>query len=136
MPTVSAQSDYDNFLLIVEDIYAMGGQYVITGLDTTLYALANYPHWQVLTLSTLYQANTYSLARVTSSFTIRITRPLVLMDTTTVNTFVNGVFDDKVRLPFYGNISDAFIKPEDGREDIDELGATPDSVENNGNCKN
>jgi len=134
MATLTAQANYDNFMLLAEDIYAMGGQYVITGLDTTVYALANYPHWQVLTLSTYYAANTYSLARVSSSFTVRITRPLVLMDTKTLNTYANGVFSDNVRYPLYDHISDVFIKPEDGIETSKRFGIEPNTVIKNEDC--
>lgn len=134
MPILNAYSDYENYLLLADDVHAAGGQYVLTGLDNIVYALANYQHWQVLTQSLLYAANTYSATIVTSAFSIRLTRPLVLMTSETVNTFAMGIFSDDVRFPFYENISDAFIKPEDGLENRDSAGNDPERVENNGNC--
>jgi len=135
MPNIYAQADYTNYLLIVDDTYSVGGQYVFTDLDNIAYAIADYPHWQVLTLSTLYYADTTNLARVMSSYTIRLTRPIVLIDKTTINTFASGVFQDSVRFPFYENTSDAFIKPEDGIESPADFSRDPNSVKTSESCK-
>ena len=56
------------------------------------------------------------------------------MTSNTINTFANGIFSDSVRYPFYDNISDAFIKPEDGIEPSKDFTKNPDSVENDENC--
>lgn len=134
METVSASSDYNNYEFIVEDIYAIGGNYVVSNLDTLLYAFADYPHWQVLTLSSLYKPDTYNVAPVSRAFNIRLTRPLVLIDSTSIHTSVAGLHEDSVRYGFYDYISDAFIKPEDGVPEEADITKKSTQVRNDDNC--
>lgn len=134
MPLISATSDYQHYLFIAEDVFASGGQFVIQNIDTFVYALADYPHWQVLTLSTVYSSNTYSLTYVSSSFNIRLTRPLILIDKKLANAHISGLFPEFERRRFYEHISPAYIQPEDGIEESNGKDVDPTTVKKNGNC--
>ena len=134
MATISSSSDYQNYLFIAEDTYSSGGQTIVTGLDNLLYALADYPHWQVLTISTLYTSDTYSLNYISSAFNIRLTRPLVLLDKKNVFSSVSGTFSESERKKFYEHLSPAYISTDDGIESNYDTTIDPITVKKDEEC--
>lgn len=132
LQTTTATTNYQNWQFIAEDVFALGGYVTTSNFSNVVYGVANYPNWQVLTVTTLVTTNIISANILSAAFNIRITRPLVLTDIKTPKISIEGIFTDEVRYPFYDSLSDVFIKPEDG---VSELSTeTTTEVTPNANC--